>query len=332
MSSGNAANHQAFKAALPKMSPIKTTGLNLNQWLDTLTVFLEFLNLLYLLWSGHNEIIKSPFGKGTYDCANLTKDQNNFIEPNAKYVSDASKVKEENMTPAKKQTFKQDIHHFTLSVSKKKLKTRLKACPPQQTSSTPSTAQQEEEPKPQSSEDDNEVDDSIRAELFFQSVNKAATIAPVRKINDGSDVGENIQLPTSKTNWFFMFSGVMLLLATTTKNNARNIMIVVGMVFVVVMASMTIQVGISMLKNTPEPMIHFRHVPGEANLNPNDGYGDHNHQYTSSRRRKRRSIHQHTSRPELQSSRAEPIQRTVRGSGRLHRQSSQQHCPGIPDH
>ena len=76
MSAGNM--QQAFKAALHKILPLKASGQNLNQWLDTVTVFLEFLDMIYLLWSGHNQVIKNPFAGPEYNREALTKEQKEF--------------------------------------------------------------------------------------------------------------------------------------------------------------------------------------------------------------------------------------------------------------
>ena len=170
---------QAFKAALPKILPLKATGGNLNEWLDSITVFLEFLDMIYLLWSGHNQVIKSPFDAAgpDYNREALTAEQKEFHSRFDKNIKEAFKVKTEKMTPAKEAAFTQDVRHFALSISAskgKKSSSTKTPQPPKEISSSSTSAQsggeQQELPKPDS--DDMELDEEEEGELIFQSINQ----------------------------------------------------------------------------------------------------------------------------------------------------------------
>ena len=168
---------QAFKAALPKILPLKATGGNLNEWLDSITVFLEFLDMIYILWSGHNQVIKSPFDAAgpDYNRDALTAEQKEFHSRFDKNIKEAFKVKTETMTPAKGETFEQDARHFQLSISASKGKKSSRTPkPPKETSSSSTSAQsggeQQELPKPDS--DDAELEEDEEQELIFQSINQ----------------------------------------------------------------------------------------------------------------------------------------------------------------
>ena len=136
---------QAFKAKLPKILPLKASGQNLNNWLDTITIFLEFLDMIYLLWSGHNQVIKNPFAGPEYNCEAVTAEQKNFHELHAKNIATAIKVKMEQLTPAKKVTFEQSARHFNLSVSSDKKGTILRTPHPPKDISSISTSRDGEE-------------------------------------------------------------------------------------------------------------------------------------------------------------------------------------------
>ena len=133
--------------------------------------------MIYLLWSGHNQVIKSPFDAAgpDYNREALTAEQKEFHSRFDKNIKEAFKVKAETMTPAKEATFEQDARHFQLSISadKKGKKSRTPR-PPRDISSSSTSAQsggeQQELPKPDS--DDMELDEEEEGELIFQSINQ----------------------------------------------------------------------------------------------------------------------------------------------------------------
>ena len=67
--------------------------------------------MIYLLWSGHNQVIKSPFAGPEYNREALTKEQKEFHSRFDKNIAEAIKVKLEQLTPAKKGTFEQNARH-----------------------------------------------------------------------------------------------------------------------------------------------------------------------------------------------------------------------------